>query len=98
MAEVAREHGALWSVQRGAQAEPTRPRRFERSDWPADLLAAQAGCCRGARHRRRIPFAGQRLRIRCVEPHGQVEASLRRREPVGLLVLAGILVLNVEYE
>src|ERR1700687_4033388 len=47
---------------------------------------------------RGIPFSGQRLRLRTVEAHGQIEGYLTRRKPIGFLVLARVLVLEVKLE
>ena len=53
------------------------------------------GClCR----RRRVPFTGQRIALRCIETHGEVERPFRCRQPVRLLVGAGALVLEIEVE
>src|ERR1700732_1415896 len=53
----------------------------------------------GASHgRRRIPLAGERVELRDVEAHCQVEWPLRRGKPVGLFVLSWALVLEVEVE
>src|SRR6267378_5498662 len=48
------------------------------------------------RDRRRIPFAGERLRLRSVQAHGQIERSLRGGKPVGFHVLSGTFVLEIE--
>ena len=60
------------------------------------LLRQGVGKTRSFHHRRRTPFAGQRCRLRGVEAHGQIERPLRRRQPVGFLVLARAFVLEVE--
>src|ERR1700730_5418077 len=62
------------------------------------LLSRQAHRCLRLHDRRGIPFPGQRLRLRAVEAHGQVEGSLRRRKPVGFHVLARTFVLEVKIE
>ena len=46
----------------------------------------------------RVPLAGQCIRLRAVETHGQVEAALWSRQPICLLVLSGALVLQIEIE
>ena len=56
--------------------------------------AGSSGFC----DRRRVPLACKRLGLRAIEPHGHIEPSLRRRQPVGLLVLAGALVLEIEVQ
>src|SRR5260370_35110237 len=45
--------------------------------------------------RRRIPFPGQRLRLRAVEAHGQFEVALRPRKPAGFRILSGTFVLEI---
>src|SRR5260370_827873 len=50
------------------------------------------------RDRRPIPFTGQRLGFRAVEPHGQMERALGSGKPVALLVLARALVLEIDIE
>src|SRR6202047_1076986 len=62
------------------------------------LLSNQARKSLRPRDRRRVPFAGKRIRLRSVEPHGQIECTFRRGKPVGLLVLARVLVLEIEVE
>jgi len=47
---------------------------------------------------RRVPSAGERIRFGGVEAHSQIEGPLRRGKPVGLLVLARVLVLEIEVE
>ena len=46
-------------------------------------LGRNAHRCLRLHDRRRIPFAGQRFRLRRVEAHRQIERSLRRGKPVG---------------
>src|SRR3954453_17491969 len=50
------------------------------------------------RDRRRVPFADEHLGFRSVHAHQQVERRLGGRQPVGLLVLSGALVLKIEIE
>src|SRR5580700_9269057 len=46
--------------------------------------------------RRRVPLAGERVRRRTIEAHGQIERSLRRGEPVDLFARPRALVLEIE--
>src|SRR5215831_15009705 len=46
--------------------------------------------------RRGIPKSGERLGLRRVEPHGQIEWPLRRRQPVTLPIAAGIFILEIK--
>lgn len=46
-------------------------------------------------NRRRVPFTIERFGLWSIQPHGQVERSLGRWQPVGVLVFAGALVLEV---
>src|SRR5262245_44615630 len=61
-------------------------------------LSRQADCRLRPYDRRGIPFSGQRLRLRAVKAHRQVEGSLRCRKPIGFLVLSRTLVLEVDIE
>ena len=47
---------------------------------------------------RRIPFASQRLGLRAIETHAQVERPLRRGQPVGFLILAPAFILEIRIE
>src|SRR5215469_11662281 len=47
---------------------------------------------------RRVPLAGEGVRLRGVEAHRQVESPLRRRQPVDLFVRSRTLVLEVEVQ
>src|SRR5215475_9050141 len=50
------------------------------------------------RHPWRIPFADKRVLAGRIEPHGEVEPPLRRRQPVGLLLRTRAFVLKIEVE
>ena len=58
-------------------------------------LGRYAYRCLRLHNRRRIPFAGQRFRLRRVQAHRQIEGSLRRGKPVGFEFLAGARVLEI---
>src|SRR5947207_3750172 len=45
---------------------------------------------------RRVPFAGERLRLRAVKTHAHVEWGLWRGQPVGFLLFAGTLILEIQ--
>jgi hypothetical protein len=47
---------------------------------------------------RRVPFAGERVGLRGVKTHSQVERSLRRGKPVGFLVGTRTFILEIEVE
>src|SRR3984957_496381 len=49
-------------------------------------------------HRRRAPFSREHIGPGTINAHGQVECALRCWKPIGLLVLAGALVLEIEVE
>src|SRR6266576_2751191 len=46
----------------------------------------------------RIPSSSQRLLLRAVEAHGHIEPTLRRRQAVRFLALAGVLVQEIEIQ
>lgn len=71
--------GAPGSAHTGAPAVPV-----ETADRVARSRIAEMRHVVGARHRRRIPLAGQRGGARRVETHQQIEGALRGRQPVGL--------------
>src|ERR1700722_11287504 len=50
------------------------------------------------RYRRRAPFSRECFGLGTIKAHGQVKCPLRRRKPVGFLVLAWALVLEIEVE
>ena len=62
------------------------------------LLSTDAGHRLNSHHRRRVPFAGEGLGLRAIETHAHVECPLRSGQPVGFLVFAGALVLEVKVE
>jgi hypothetical protein len=83
-------------------AEPTpapfsmsRPLNFEQS---FSLLRLQGRWLLYLDDRRGIPLAGQRLAFRCIDPHREVEWSLRRWQPIGLLVGTRAFALEIEIE
>src|SRR4051812_16747226 len=88
-------------VHAGIRERKRRARQPEcvRSEPSRALLLGRQGR-RGLdrRYRRWVPIAGERLRLRRVEPHGQVERTFRGGKPVYFLVLARSLVLNVQVE
>src|SRR5215813_3524467 len=45
-----------------------------------------------------IPLADKRVPAGGVEPHGEIEPPLRRRQPIGLLLRARAFVLKIEVE
>src|ERR1700683_3900063 len=45
---------------------------------------------------RRVPLAGERVRLWTVETHRQIEWPLRRGKPIGLLVRTRAFILKVE--
>ena len=71
------------------------PLRTHIAEFGFSLLSRQARKVRNLRDRRRIPFTCERVGLRRVEAHGQIEGSLRRWQPVRLTVLAGALVLDL---
>jgi hypothetical protein len=62
------------------------------------LLSRQAGKHLQLRDHRWVPLAGERLSLRGVEAHGQIEGPCRGRQPVGFLVLTRAFVLEVNIE
>ena len=62
------------------------------------LLCYQGRELLNPRHRRRVPFAGQRFGLRSIEAHGQVEGPLRSRKPVGFFACTRALVLEIKVE
>src|SRR4051812_44071536 len=52
----------------------------------------------GLRHRRRVPFACQRVGFWRIQPHTQIERTFRRRKPVGVLAFVRALMLKIEIE
>jgi hypothetical protein len=74
----------------GAGAEGPARRQF--------LLGRNAHRCLRLDNRRGIPSAGQRLGLRRVQAHRQIEWRPRRGKPVGFELLAGTVVLEVKIE
>jgi hypothetical protein len=62
------------------------------------LLSNQAWKTLRPHDRRWIPLAGERVGLRTIKAHGQIERSLRCGEPVDLFVRPWALVLEVEVE
>src|SRR6516225_9503797 len=67
---------------------------MRRSFGTINLLTAYARQ-RHALDRRWVPLAGERLRVRRVKPHQQVELAFWGREPVGFLVCARTFILEI---
>ena len=47
---------------------------------------------------RAVPLCEDRIRRGLVDPHDRIERTVRRRQPLALLVLAGTLLLDIEGE
>ena len=92
------EEPATWAALRQMRSRGSRASAVTADAQSTMLLSDQAWKSLRPRDRRRVPFAGKRLGLRGVEAHGQIEGAFRRRQPVGFLVLARALVLEIEIE
>jgi hypothetical protein len=91
--------GAVHSIIRGHQTKEGCPGSARTPNFASrpTLLRCQSWHLR-LHDWRWIPLAGQRLRLRRIEAHGEIVRPFRRRQPVRLLVGTRTLVLEVKIE